>query len=589
MKREKLVVQLTLCALIPRIFAATDYGAEGRWWVPANPSVRHPGFSAIQDPAHVYLNAAVSTEVPLCSRMGTKKLLQGGNAMDAAIASAICVGIINSFSSGIGGGGFILVRKPGSEEVLDMIDFRETAPRDILKADIRAQGHESRVGGLAVGVPGEIRGLHEAHRKYGRLPWKELFKENIAMAKGFKATNQLVRRLNKYRDLVLQDPGLRNIYTRNNELIREGDIVRRTNYAEALERIAEDPECFYEGELAKDVVRAIASRGGVIGGSDLRDYESKHRRVLESTYYDYKVYTTSLPTSGLFVIEALNVLENFDVRAMAARGLKSGEYKHLHLMIEIFKFTLARRGELGDPDFLKDYERIVSEITSKETANRIADKIRPDRVLSKEEYGMRDGVGSDYGTTHINVIDRDEMVVLLTSTINLEFGAKFMDPKTGIIFNNQLSDFFSNMADVRSPRPNAPNSMEPGKRPLSSASPVLLVRDDEILALGAAGGMRIPTSIIGVLLYLSIGTSLGDAIAATRIHNQLDPETTYVEHDIEKGVLGYLLKLGHNVEKSVQNSVFTSVQGILLKKDAIGRKSIHAVSDPRKGGEPYGY
>jgi gamma-glutamyltranspeptidase / glutathione hydrolase / leukotriene-C4 hydrolase len=585
------VLQLVLYILILDAAGVEGYeGAIGNFQRQLiSPFVEHLESHGTPDLSHIYPTAAVSAEVPLCSRLGTEKLKQGGNAVDAAITAAICVGIINSFSSGIGGGGFILIRKPGSEEVLDMIDFRETAPENIFVAQMSSGGYGFKIDGLAIGVPGEVRGLLAAHKKYGKLPWKELFRENIEIAKGFRATNQLAKRLSKYRDLVMADTGLREIYTRNSELLKEGDVVRRPNLARTLERIADNPESFYEGDLASDVVKAVRLKGGILNKDDLAAYRPKHRDVLRSTYYDYNVYTTSLPTSGLLVIEALNILENFNLKEIAVESQRRGEYGHLHLLIEVFKFAMARRGELGDPDFLKGYKDVVDEITSKETAEKIARKISLDGVLKKEEYGARSRTRDDHGTTHINVVDKDEMVALVTSTVNLEFGAKFMDPRTGIIFNNQLDDFFSNIEDVRNPRPDAPNSVQPGKRPLSSASPVLLIKNDEILALGAAGGMRIPTSIIGVLLYLSTGSSLRDAITATRIHNQLDPEITYVEGNIDQSVVDYFLKLGHKVEKSLQNSVFTSVQGILLRRNGGGRKSIHAVSDPRKGGEASGY
>lgn len=544
--------------------------------------IENPDFGVLE----VYSNGACSTEVPLCSRLGVKKLLDGGNAMDSAVTSAICVGIINSFSSGIGGGGFILIKD--KDGAFDTIDFRETTPKELSIGYLNGKAYRTKMGGLAVGVPGEIRGLYEAHKKHGKLPWRELFPENVEIAKGFLASNQLVRRINKLKNYIMMDPGLRATYTRDNELIKEGDMVIRENYAKTLKIIMDDPESFYGGELGDAIVKAVRDKGGVINKEDMVKYRVVHRKVLEGKYHDYKVYTTTLPTSGPLIIQALNILEKYDLRKLETESIKSRKFRHFHLLVEIFKFVMARRGELSDPAFLPRWERIVEEITSQDTAENVYKKINLDKVLDPAEYGMKKSMTEDHGTTHINVVDKDDMVVLLTSTINLEFGAKFMDPTTGIIFNNQIDDFYvpgstSDMSQMSA------NIVESGKKPFSSASPVLMMKDDEILALGGAGGIRIPTSIIAVIFYLSTGRNLKEAITATRIHNQLTPNTTFVEHNISKTLEEYFAKNGHKIEKSLQNSIFTSVQGILLKRDRAGKRVIHAVSDPRKGGKAFGY
>ncbi|UYI27921.1 gamma-glutamyltranspeptidase [Encephalitozoon cuniculi] len=540
---------------------------------------RNPGPGALE----VYSNGACSTEVPLCSRIGVKKLVEGGNAMDAAIASAICVGIINSFSSGIGGGGFMLIKGPGTSNAFDMIDFREVAPKNLSADKLSEAGG---TGALSIGVPGEIHGLYEAHKKYGRLPWRDLFPENIEVSRGFPASNQLVKRINKLKDYIISDPGLREIYTRNGELLREGETVVRENYARTLEIIMDHPESFYMGHLADLVVKAVRERGGILDKKDLEEYRAVYRDVLEGRYRDYKVYTTGLPTSGLLVLKALNIFEKYDLRKLKADSLKSGGFNHIHLLIEVFKFAMAGRGELADPAFLPGWEEIVYETVSKDAAEEAYHKINLGRVLDTKEYGMKRKGVEDHGTTHINAIDKDDMVVLLTSTVNLEFGAKFMDPRTGIIFNNTMSDFYI-------PYPNSAqekhaNAVEGGKRPFSSIAPVVLLKEDELLALGAAGGIRIPTSIMSTIFHLSAGENLWEAITETRIHNQLFPDITFVEYNIPKDLEKYLTSTGHRVERSLQNTVFTSVQGILSRKVG-GNKVIHAVSDPRKGGEAFGY
>jgi len=545
-------------------------------------SFENPDFGILE----VYSNGACNTEVPMCSRLGVKVLMQGGNAVDSAVASAICVGIVNSFSSGIGGGGFMLIKKPGEEGAVDMIDFREVAPKRLSTKVLYEARNGPKVGGLSVGVPSEVHGIYEAHMKYGKLPWKNLFQENIQIAKGFPASSQLVKRINKFKEFIAIDPGLRSTYMRNNELLKEGDVVVRENYAKTLEMIMNNPDDFYNGSLADSIVKAVNNQGGVLAKSDLQEYKSIHRPVVEGRYHDYKVYTTNLPTSGPLVLKALNILEKYNLNSLVADDIQTGKFRNLHLLIEIFKFMMARRGELADPEFLENWKDMVNEITSKEIAEQIYKKIDLDKVLDAKEYGMKKHGVEDHGTTHMNVVDKDDMAVLLTSSINFEFGAKFMDPETGIVFNNTMDDFQA--PEHNDANAGSANALDAGKRPFSSMSPVILSKSDELLVLGAAGGIRIPTSIVSTLFHLSTGKNLKEAIMTTRMHNHLFPDVTFVEHDIAGPVEQYLVDSGHVIEKSLENTVFTSVQGILLKRSN-GNRTIHAVSDLRKGGESFGY
>lgn len=524
--------------------------------------------------------------MPLCSALGVDILKRGGNAMDAAVASAICVGIINSFSSGLGGGGFLLVRKKGlnGQDFVDTIDFRETAPKGLSAEILQKKVDLTKVSGTAVGTPGEVKGLYMAHQKYGRLPWNELFVKNIEIAKEFIATEQLCKRLKKLQSYIFADEGLKNTYTKDGRLIQEGEKVCRKNLANTLEIIAENPESFYFGDIARNIVEATKENGGVLSLEDLKNYKAIRRDPLIGYYKDYTVYTTGLPTSGVFIILALNIMEKFDLIEIENVGKQTSQYPHYHLLVEIFKFMAAKRGELGDPAFLPNAEILVREIMSNEFAEKIVDKIDFNSVLDQKEYGKRLNSTDDHGTTHLNVIDEDEMVVMITSTVNLEFGAKFLDNKTGIILNDEIDDFYvpkvKNAFDLDGM---TKNIVEPNKRPFSSAAPVLLVKRDEVIAIGAAGGTRIPTSIFSVIFHLILGRSLGDAIMESRIHNQLTPDYTYIEANLPKEIRSYLKKLGHKVAVSSQNSIFTSVQGIKMKIN--GRhKNIEAFSDKRKGG-----
>ncbi|KAM0688253.1 hypothetical protein COBT_000491 [Conglomerata obtusa] len=649
-----------------------------------------------------YENGAVSTEVPQCSELGVEILKHGGNALDAAIASCICVGIVNSFSSGIGGGGFLLIKTEiDGKEVIDSVDFRETAPMKSKVEQYQGKNDLTKKGGRAVGVPGEIRGLYEAHKKYGRMQWKDLFKKNIEIANGFAVSDQLYKRLVKLKTCIFEDPGLKEIYTRNGELVKPNDVICRKNYARTLEIISENPNDFYEGRIAKNIVECIKKEGGVIELEDLKKYKAIFRDIIEGEFMDYKVYTTSLPTSGLFIIEALNILENFDLFDLMKQGeeaekleqdniekqdgessLKPNDqnyfsnsssldskilgtddlnglqndikkntlyasnnkitanteeykksnlnnsssicklhdksdllssdsndqnetnsssktttenskitklYPHYHLLVEVYKFMTAKRGLMADPKFMKNHKSIIEEITNKDVASEVAKKININKTLPESEYGFTGEKSDDHGTTHLNVVDKDNSFVLITSTINLEFGAKFMCKKTGIIFNDEIDDFYvNNIKNAFELACMKRNVIEPGKRPFSSAAPFLLVKHNEIIALGAAGGTRIPTSLIGIIFHLMLGKSLSESIAELRIHNQFHPDKTYIESGLDKGLIDYLNYVGHKTEESALNSIFTSVQGIHVIYNG-NDKIIEAVSDKRKGGLSMGY
>lgn len=546
-----------------------------------------------------YENAAVSTEVSVCSEIGVQILKLGGNAADAAVASCICVGIINSFSSGIGGGGFALIRIPMADgtDLVEMIDFRETAPSRIKIEDYGKKKDLTKKGGLAIGVPGEIAGLYKLHSKYGKLEWKELFIPNIKIARNFEVTEQLYKRLLKLKDCILKDPGLKEIYSDNGLIYQPGDKISRNNYADTLEKISNSPEDFYKGDIAKSIVKSVQSVGGVITTDDLFNYKAKERKVLEGKFLDYKIYSTDLPTSGCLLIQALNILEEFDLCEIKEKGenLEKKLFPHFHILIETYKFMSAKRGKLADIDSFgqrkrRRMENLVKKLISKEYATEIVNKININTVLSDDAYGFEGNPHDDHGTTHLNVIDKDDMAVLITSTVNLEFGAKVMCKETGIIFNNEMDDFYvpgvKNAFDLAGMRPNI---VRPNARPFSSAAPFLLIKNSEMIALGAAGGTRIPTSLVGIIFHMMLGKNLSEAVKELRLHNQFYPKKTYVEGGFPIEIKNYLTKLGHDIQESELNTIFTSVQGIRVIKDESGAKTIEAVADERKGGVAYGY
>ncbi|ELA42496.1 gamma-glutamyltransferase [Vittaforma corneae ATCC 50505] len=447
--------------------------------------------------------------------------------------------------------------------------------------------------GLSVGVPGEVLGFYEVHKEYGKLPWKDLFTDAIEISKKFKVSNILEQKLIKNSKYIFDDPGLKSTYTRNEDLVKEGDIIERDNLSKTLEILSNDPLSFYTGTLAKQIVDFLNSKGGVFTLEDLKEYEVKKRSVLKGHFYDFQVYTTNLPTSGLFIIEALKILERINIRDLFILSNNENSFYLYHILIEVFKFMAAERGKFEDPEFLDKWQKKVSLIISDIKATSIFRQFSLKNAMSSEEYRNIPFYKEDHGTTHLNVIDKDGMIVSLTSTINLEFGSKLLDPITGIIFNNQIDDFYIPGIDNTFGLEKMPaNILEGGKRPFSSAAPTILIKDNEILIIGAAGGTRIPTAIITTIVYLLAGNTLERAVSLCRIHNQLFPIKTMIEPTLPDRITEKLREMGHEIEFSELNTSFSSVQAIYLRKSTDntstngkgGDVRIEAISDKRKQG-----
>ncbi|KAF9970083.1 hypothetical protein BGZ65_011406, partial [Modicella reniformis] len=396
------------------------------------------------------------------------------------------------FSAGIGGGGFMTIRLPnGTTEV---IDFRETAPsgahRDMyVKEPILAQK-----GGLSVGVPGEIRGLQLAHTRYGKLSWERLFAPSVQLARdGWAIGPELAKRLQVYKQMMETEPDWSMVFAPAGTVLGEGDWIKRTTFADTLETIAkEGADAFYTGTIAQDMVDYIQANGGIMTMEDLESYKAIIKEPVVGYYQGRKVYTTPAPTSGPILISLLNILERYNLGR-----LKENADVETHRLVEAMKFGYAQRTELGDPDFT-DLKEKIQNIMSKDTAGLIRANISDKHTYSVEHYNPHWAPIDNHGTTHLSTVDNASMAVALTSTVNLIFGSKLMDPKTGIILNDEMDDFSI---------PGTPNSFglypspfnypEPGKRPLSSCVPTIVERDGAFeLALGGSGGSRILTAVL---------------------------------------------------------------------------------------------
>ncbi|KAF9461274.1 gamma-glutamyltranspeptidase [Collybia nuda] len=528
-------------------------------------------------------HGAVAAENKRCSDTGINIMKEGGNAVDAAVGAAFCTGVVNMFSSGIGGGGFMTVRVPpptpgGSSEVYT-IDFRETAPVLANTSMFVNNPLASKYGGLSIGVPGEVRGLEEAHRRWGKLPWKRLLEPSIVLARGWEVDRELGKRITWFPSLMLDNPDWQAVFAPKGVFLQEGEIIRRENLSRSLAAIANDgSEAFYNGPIADSLVRKVQSTGGILSHADLRNYTVKVSRALEGTYFGKKVYTSHAPTSGPVLLHMLNLLEGFDVKE------RTGLFTHR--VVETLKFGFAARTKICDPLFNNNTARIAM-ISTKEFADLIRKNITNDRTHPPEYYNPEYDVVVDHGTSHTSVIDKDGMAVALTSTVNLIFGSQVLDPETGIILNDEMDDFSTpGVPNGFGLWPSPYNYPEPGKRPLSSTAPTIIERDDGsfFLAIGGSGGSRIFGAILQVLLNLDLGLDISQAIEYGRLHDQLYPLDVDADDNYPPKLIDALRQRGHNVTVLDVNRVAAVVQAVLQYNG-----DIFAASDSRKNGIAAGY
>ncbi|KAI9476067.1 MAG: gamma-glutamyltransferase [Benjaminiella poitrasii] len=487
---------------------------------------------------------AVAVETKECSDTGLQILKKGGSAVDAAIASALCIGVINSFATGIGGGGFMLIRS--NNGTFEYIDFRETAPaashRDMFVKDPMA----AQIGGLSVGVPGEIRGFELAHQRHGKLAWEDLFESAIEIAeKGFSVSDLLYSKLVKSKKWIEASPEFSEVYAPTGVIAQIGDTIRRPSLATTLRTIAkEGADVFYEGSIAASIVNATQSRGGILTLDDMKAYKAKIRSTVSTSYHGRRVVTTSGPTSGPALISVLNLVEPFLFNVTGPTPLT------IHRFIEALKFGFAFRTELADPDFIKNQKRL-DEIVSKAWADKVRENITDNETHDYLYYHPKYDNNDPHGTMHLSVIDASNGAVSLTSTVNLMFGAKFMDPVTGVILNDELDDFsIPGIPNSFGLYPSPYNYIEPYKRPLSTITPTIVedTETNELLVIGGSGGSQILTATLDVILNaFDFNQNLFEAVKQPRIHHQLLPNIVQFETGYDNIILEELVKKGHLV------------------------------------------
>jgi gamma-glutamyltranspeptidase/glutathione hydrolase len=536
-------------------------------------------------------HAAVASDNALASAAGVAALKGGGNAIDAACATALALGVVHPDSSGIGGGGFAIVYLAKEKKSL-ALDFRERAPSAITPMsffkDGKVQPELSKHGGLAVAVPGEVRGLSEMVKRWGKLPFGRCVDgaQKLA-ARGFPVSWRLAQNLGAIDRKAVGDKKFMEMFA--GKPLPEGTIWRRPELAWTLGRLrAGGADAFYKGEVAKEIVKAVASAGGVLSAEDLAGYTATDRTPLATDYRGLHIY--SMPPSssgGVVLVEALGILAaHYPTDADLQRDGR-GSSAYLHILSEALKHGFADRARfLGDTDFVAvDLPHLTSAAYHAELARRI----KPNAVLPRDAYGTLGAPPAerkDGGTTHLSVIDADGNAVALTTTVNLGFGAHLVAGKTGIVLNDQMDDFSltPGVPNAFGLIGNEQNAVAPKKRPLSSMTPTIAVDSNGQVkvVVGAAGGPTIISATAEVLLnVVDWKLDAQAAVAAPRIHDQWFPDLLMVEPDVPRDVNAGLEQRGHKIKEMPH----VGTVNVLVRTD----KGIEAGSEPRSPSTPAGY
>ncbi len=534
---------------------------------------------------------------PLASAAGHQVLLEGGNAVDAAVAVSFVISVVRPQSTGIGGGGFLLYYDH-KNKTTNAYDFREEAPgaasphmyldnKDNPK-DFIYQGktikNASLNGHLAVGVPGLVRGIWDIHKKHGKLPWKRLLQPAIAIARsGFPVYSSLAKSIQRRKKVLEHFEDSSKIFLPGGKPLQEGELLLQTDLAKTLEVIAsKGASAYYQGWISKQIVAEMKRGGGIITAEDLAGYQTKLREPIRSPYQDLEIISMPPPSSGgVHIAQILNILEGYD---LSSYDFQSPAY--INLLVEAMRYAYADRAKhLGDPDF---YKVPVKGLTSKAYAQDIRKKIIPGHAGDSSKIGP--GNPTPYespSTTHFSIVDSAGNAVSSTQTINISFGSGVVAKGTGIVLNDEMDDFSKKAAT-----PNAfgligyeANKVVAHKRMLSSMSPTLVFENNHLAAVvGSPGGSRIITATLQTILNrFQFDMLPQDAVHASRVHHQWLPDKLFLEErSVNPSIETSLKQMGYNTQ--VTPWPIGDVQAIFREGDVwVG------VSDSRSDGKPYGY
>ena len=534
-------------------------------------------------------NGMVASEEAHATRIGVEILRQGGNAVDAAVAVGFALAVTLPESGNLGGGGFMVIRLADGDRAT-AIDYRETAPASatremFLNEKGEADPLKSRFTGLAVGVPGTVAGLAYAHQKYGsgRFSLAQLIAPAIPLARdGFEIEARLAASLAQAQSRLARHPSSAAIFLKpDGSAPGIGDRLVQKDLATTLEEIArQGPFAFYEGPIADRIAAQVRLAGGNMTRSDLSGYRVREREPVRGTYRGYDILSMPPPSSGgAHLVQMLNILEGYDLRALGHNSPAA-----LHLLVEAMKLAYADRAEfLGDPDFVKVP---VEGLVSKRYAEKLREGIDRERARSAAEIrpGKPAAYESDH-TTHFSVVDGEGNAVSNTYTLNFFYGVGMVAEETGVLLNNELDDFAAapdapNAYGLTGGDANAPG---PRKRPLSSMTPTIVLREGKpFFVTGAAGGSRIITAVLQAIVnVIDFGMDVGAAVSAPRVHHQWLPDEVSAEIGIPPDVVDALKERRHVVNEGRSGR---AVNSILATADGWA-----GAVDPRSGGLAEGY
>jgi gamma-glutamyltranspeptidase/glutathione hydrolase len=555
------------------------------FWVTAPSLALAPADTAIYSERDIFHpvfaeHGMVATQEALATQIGLDILKQGGNAVDAGVAIGFTLAVTLPRAGNLGGGGFMIVHDAKKHETV-AIDFREMAPagasRDMyLDENGNPVEERSRYSYLSVGVPGSVAGLALALESYGTLPLEKVVAPAIHLAEeGIPVTQGMAIALEAAKERMSPWPESMKIFFKPDGSPYEiGDILVQKDLANSLKAIAkEGPKAFYEGKIAEKIAADMKTHGGLITLEDLKNYKAVIREPVRGEYRGYEIVSMPPPSSGgIHVIQILNILENFDIAGMGFNSAAT-----IHHMAEAMKLAYADRSKyLGDPDF---NDIPVKGLTSKSYAKKLAESINPERAKPASE--IRPGNPLPYEsneTTHFSVMDQDGNIVSTTYTLNFSFGTHIVAAGTGILLNNEMDDF--------SAKPGVPNAygliggeanaIEGGKRPLSSMTPTIVLKDGKpFLVTGSPGGSRIITTVLQIIMnVIDHRMNIAEATTARRVHHQWLPDELRIEEYLSPDTIQLLEQRGHHV---VVKEAMGSTQSIMKIEEGL-----YGYSDPRR-------
>lgn len=546
-------------------------------------------------------HGVVAADDERCSDIGTDMLREGGHAVDAAVATSLCLGLVSPTSSGLGGGAFMLLRSSNGQA--QAFNMRETAPQAASEDMYAKNPAAKKIGPLSIGVPGELAGLHLAWQQHGKLPWKKLVQPVIKLAaEGFVISPYLASNIKSLKNAIMADKGLRGVFTVNGKLLNVGDTCYNKKLAETLQAISDfGPSVFYNGTIGKKLVEDVQAVGGILSFEDLQNYRVEVTDPISAEVMGYTILGMPPPSSGAAgLISVLNILGSYGTPD-AAKGTLG-----LHRTIEAFKHMFAVRMNLGDPKFVNITDSL-SDMLSPEFAVKLKNKIYDNVTFPSEYYGYKWNQLRDHGTSHFCIVDSERNAVSMTTTVNYPFGALMLSPSTGIVLNNEMDDFSTPTEITPDMLPPAPaNFIRPNKRPLSSMSPTIVLKGGQLAGvLGGSGGLKIIPAVVQVFLNHFInGMDPLVAVTAPRVYHRLIPNIVTYEN--------WTVLDGEHIELSRESKLGLSQRGHWLEAHSSGAISqlvvqnlnnpikvesdnqvfygkLTAVSDPRKDGIPAGF